>query len=38
MSTQERLISAKISLLQLSQELGNISKACKKAGIARSSF
>lgn len=38
MSTQERLISAKVSLLQLAQELGNISKACKKAGIARSSF
>jgi transposase InsO family protein len=38
MSTQERLISAKVSLLQLAQELGNISKACKKARIARSSF
>ena len=35
---QERLIDAKISLLQLAKELGNIQKACKSAGIARSSF
>lgn len=35
---QERLIDAKISLLQLAKELGNIQKACKAAGIARSSF
>ena len=34
----QRLIDAKISLLQLSEELGNIQKACKVAGIARSSF
>lgn len=34
----QRLIDAKISLLQLSEELGNIQKACKAAGIARSSF
>lgn len=38
MTTQDRLINAKINILQLAQELGNISKACKKAGIARSSF
>ena len=34
----QRLISAKISLLQLAEELGNIQRACKVAGIARSSF
>lgn len=38
MNTQNRLIDAKISILQLAHELGNISKACKRAGIARSSF
>lgn len=38
MTMQDRLINAKINILQLAQELGNISKACKKAGIARSSF
>jgi transposase InsO family protein len=35
---QERLIDAKISLLHLAKQLGNIQKACKAAGIARSSF
>src|SRR5690606_19459155 len=35
---QERLIDAKVSLLQLSQELGNIRRACRVAGISRSSF
>ncbi|MDE0092458.1 MAG: helix-turn-helix domain-containing protein [Oligoflexia bacterium] len=34
----QRLITAKVSLLQLAEELGNIQKACKAAGIARSSF
>ena len=34
----QRLIDAKISLLQLAEELGNIQRACKVAGIARSSF
>lgn len=38
MSDQERLIGAKISLLQLAKELNNIQKVCKVAGIARSSF
>ena len=37
-SSKDRLISAKISILQLAEELQNISKACKTAGIARSSF
>ena len=38
MSDQERLIDAKISLLQLAKELNNIQKACKVGKIARSSF
>lgn len=38
MSDQERLIDAKISLLQLARELKNVQQLCKTAGIARSSF
>ena len=38
LQNDQRLIDAKVSLLQLAQELGNIQKACKAAGIARSSF
>ena len=38
MMTQDRLIDAKISILQLAEALGTISRACKRAGIARSSF
>jgi len=34
----QRLIDAKVSLLQLAEELGNIQKTCKAARIARSSF
>jgi transposase len=37
-NNQNRLIDLKISILQLAQEMGNISAACKKAGLARSSF
>lgn len=36
--TQERLIDAKISILSLATELNNIGRACRQAGIARSSF
>jgi transposase len=38
MSPQERLIDAKVAILQLATEMKSISKACRKAGIARSSF
>ena len=38
MSNQDRLIDAKISILQLAEKLDSISQACKVAGIARSSF
>ena len=38
MSSQDRLIDAKISILQLAEKLDSSSQACKVAGIARSSF
>ena len=38
MNNQDRLIDAKISILQLAEKLDSISQACKAAGIARSSF
>lgn len=38
MNSQDRLIDAKISILQLAEKLESISEACKVAGIARSSF
>ena len=38
MNNQDRLIDAKISILQLAEKLDSISQACKTAGIARSSF
>lgn len=38
MGNQDRLIDAKISILQLAEKLESISEACKVAGIARSSF
>ncbi|MFQ5716274.1 MAG: helix-turn-helix domain-containing protein [Nitrospinales bacterium] len=38
MTNPDRLIDAKISILQLARELNNIQKACKVAGIDRSSF
>ena len=37
-SQQDRLIDLKISILQLAHEMGNVSKACRRAKIARSSF
>ena len=38
MSSQDCLIDAKISILQLAEKLDSISQASKLAGIARSSF
>jgi hypothetical protein len=38
MSNQDRLIDLKVSILQLAHEMGNVSRACRKAKIARSSF
>lgn len=38
MSTREKLIQARISRRALADELQNISRACKVAGISRSHF
>jgi transposase len=38
MSDKQKLIKARIGLLQLAQELGNIKAACQRAGISRSHF
>lgn len=38
MSHEQRLIKAKLTTLQLAEELGNIAKACKIAGISRTTF
>ncbi len=38
MSTREKLIQARISMLALADELQNISRACKVAGISRTHF
>ena len=38
MSTREKLIQARISMLALADELQSISRACKVAGISRSHF
>jgi hypothetical protein len=38
MSNQDRLIDLKVSILQLASEMGNVSRACRKARIARSSY
>jgi ACT domain-containing protein len=38
MNTREKLIAARISMLALADELKNISRACKVAGISRSHF
>ncbi len=36
--TTERIIKNKVGLLNLAQELGNISKACKVMGLSRETF
>jgi hypothetical protein len=38
MDTREKLIGARIGMLALADELQNISRACKVAGISRSHF
>jgi len=38
MTTQEKVIENKVGLLQLSKELGNVSRACKIFGYSRDSF
>lgn len=38
MSTQEKLIKNKLGLLKLSEQLGNVSQACKVMGYSRDTF
>ena len=36
--TNQRIIKHKVGLLNLADELGNISKACKTMGVSRDTF
>lgn len=36
--TNERIIKHKVGLLNLAEELGNVSKACKVMGLSRDAF
>lgn len=38
MTTSEKVIKNKLGLLELSQQLGNVSRACKIMGYSRDSF
>jgi transposase InsO family protein len=38
MTLQQKIISNKLGLLNLAQELGNVSKACKVMGLSRDTF
>ena len=38
MSTEEKVIKAKLGLLKLAEQLGNVSQACKVMGYSRDSF
>ena len=38
MTTSEKVIKNKLGLLELSQQLGNVSRACKVMGYSRDSF
>ena len=38
MTTSEKIIKNKLGLLELSQQLGNVSQACKIMGYSRDSF
>ena len=38
MSTEQKIIKAKIGLLELAKQLGNVSQACKVMGYSRDSF
>lgn len=37
-NSNERIIKHKIGLLNLAEELGNVSKACKMMGLSRDTF
>ena len=38
MTTERKLIRAKVGLLELAKQLGNVSQACKIMGYSRDSF
>ena len=38
MSINEKIIRTKVGLLNLSEELGNVSKACQMMGLSRDTF
>ena len=38
MNTQEKIIRNKVGLLNLAEELGNVSKACQLMGLSRDTF
>ena len=38
MTTSEKVVKNKLGLLELSQQLGNVSRACKIIGYSRDSF
>jgi Winged helix-turn helix len=38
MTTEQKIIRAKVGLLELAKQLGNVSQACKMVGYSRDSF
>jgi len=38
MTTEQKIIRAKVRLLELAKQFGNVSQACKKMGYSRDSF
>src|SRR5579875_122702 len=38
MSTEQKVIKAKVGLLELAKQLGNVSQACKVMGYSRDTF
>jgi transcriptional regulator of acetoin/glycerol metabolism len=38
MTTERKVIRAKVGLLELAKQLGNVSQACKILGYSRDSF
>jgi hypothetical protein len=38
MTTEQKIIRAKVRLLELAKQLGNVSQACKMMGYSRDSF
>jgi hypothetical protein len=38
MTTEQKIIRAKVGLLELAKQLGNVSQACKMMGYTRDSF